>query len=493
MLKQSIALLLLLVPSSLLAVSAKAQEANNEAVKKASQELRKATLASTLIQQDIQYKATSKIPEIPSFSLQKGNSFSEMPAGFLLVGGKSYSPLTAGADANVSADTVKNGQLGNLKFLKEMPLSDFLAANPQLKNFKASSIQGWGQAEGKTIGELAADPITGAAPIPAEVLQSTQIGELPGVIDTPYSAYKNIGKVPISQLFAVENIGLDKVLDVNIGNVPAGLQFMKLDRLATKETKIGLHAKDNVSSGSNKKPNNPCTEEKACSYGELRSTVFKGQNPLNGTKAIIDRESPGGEGLLGEAMTAAGFLEKDGYEVPYIGACGAKWSITQPDASKGTVQQQLFLRICYDTPIGRQATPYILGPISIGEASEKANTAFIPMVVKPKINAVATTPTVQPVKEAADQAQKTAFSKTVETEQDIKNKIASSPLSANQQIEVLRESLAILKENPLMGRNAIIAEAARSALAGQAIYSNPTNPALPVGGSPDAATTSILS
>jgi hypothetical protein len=496
MLQTSPAKLIAIISSlALLPFSAFANENSSTfapAINKAMAAINKTTLGSTLSSSDIDYRATNKIPELPSFTLKKGTPLSELPAGFLKLAGKSYSPLSAGTDASVSADDVKKGRLGNLKFLEEMPLKEFSAANPQLKNIKVSTIPGWSSGSSKTIGDLAADPIAGTAPIPADVLQSAKIGDFPGVVDTPYSAYKGVNSMPISKLFAVENISLDKVLSAETGSIPSGLQVMKFDRLATKETNIGFHVRDNVSSGTNKKPNNPCPGEKTCAYGELRSTVLTGKNPLNGTKTIIDQESPGGEGWLGEAMTNAGILEKDGYAVPYISSCGAKWSLTQPDPIKGTVQQQLHLRICYDTPVGRQATPYFIGGIPIGSASEKEATVFIPMDVKPKID-TKVVQVIEPPKKQINGESLAGASQSKSTAKEIQSKISTSSLSLNQQNSVLAESLALLKDNPLMSRNAIIAEAARRSFAGASVKSNPENPALPIGGSPDAITTAILS
>jgi hypothetical protein len=463
--------------------------------------LKKATLGNTLSQADFNYTANQQLPEIPSFNLKKGQPLADgLPVAFLkLSGGQNFTPAIAAANAGADPSALLNGRLGNLKFLESTSVKDVLIANPQLKGVAADSIPGFASGtSGKTIATvITEDPAIGDAPFSSNVLQAAKVSDLPGISDTAYFSYPGIEKQPVSNLFGVADIGLDKVLSIGNTGKTDGLQLMKLDRLSTAEKSIGKAPRDNVSSGSNKEPNAPCTSN--CSYGELRSTLLKGKNPLNGTKILIGQKLKGGEGLLGEMTTAAGIREPGGYEVPYIGVgnCGSKLSLENPEAKPGKVQQQLNFRFCYDSIIGRQATPYFL-PVPIGTASEKDNTAFLPMKVVPILDDSPIK--IEPAKELADlqkdvssPATSAPATATTDLSKQVAEKIASSSLSDEQKSSVLKSAEAQIKLTPLAPRNEIIAEAARVSFAGSAVKADSTNPSLAIGGSPDAIIQSILS
>lgn len=461
--------------------------------------LKKTTLGNTLATEDFTYKVDSRLPELPSFSLKKGAPLSDgLPVGLLkLSGGQNFTPATAAAAAGVEPSALLEGRLGNLKYLETMPLKDILTANPQLKTVAADSIPGFTAGNGKTLGALVTeDSAIANSPLPAQVLQLAKVSDLPGVVDTSYFSYPGIEQQPIGNLFGVSNIGIDKALSVNNTGQTDGLQLMKFDRLSTAEKNIGKAPRDNVSSGSNKEPNAPC--EKDCAYGELRSTLFKGKNPLNGTKTIIGQKLKGGEGLLGDIMTSAGVREPAGYEVPYIGIsnCGSKWSIDKAQARPGKVQQELHLRICYDSLIGRQATPYFIGPIPLGNASEKGNTALLPMKVTPNIDTkspikIEPVNTVATLPKAVNSSVANASS---DLSQQVSEKVSGSSLSDAQKTSIMKDAQERIKANPTAPRNTIIADAVRSSFAGSATKSDSFNPALgQEGGSADAIIKSILS
>ena len=107
---------------------------------------------------------------------------------------------------------------------------------------------------------------------------------------------------------------------------------------------------------------------------------------FNGSLSIIGQRLKGGEGLVGDLMTAAGIREPAGFEIPYIGigGCGSKWSAESPNAEAGTVQQQLNLRVCYTVPfLGFQASPYFIPlPLPL-PANEREANILLPMKISP--------------------------------------------------------------------------------------------------------------
>ncbi|WP_146131579.1 hypothetical protein [Merismopedia glauca] len=358
--------------------------------------------SSPTVANDVDFPGHPKLPDVPKFSWKKGDKLAEVfPIGLLkLMGGNDYTPATAAQSLGLKLPDLLEGKLGNLKFLQDLPLKDVLAANPQLKNIQANSIPGWFGVGNQTLGQLALTPVFGSKPIPTTVLNAVKIKQFPGIVKTPYLKYLNAGSLPVGSFFGLADIGFDKLFNFDV-STPTGLQLVKLDKIGTLEANIGKISRDNVSSGSNKEPYAPCEGGQAqsgssntCDYVEFQSVLFPNirDNRLNGTKSIIGQQLKGGEGLLGEVMTAAGVREPAGYSVPYIGMrkCGSKWSVGEPDARNGTVNQYLNFRICYRTIFGFQASPYFI-PIPIGSASEKENTQFLPMKVEPQAQAPVST------------------------------------------------------------------------------------------------------
>jgi hypothetical protein len=138
----------------------------------------------------------------------------------------------------------------------------------------------------------------------------------------------------------------------------------------------------------------------------VRSTLDpqNSSNPLNGALAITGQKLKGGEGLVGDLMTAAGVREPAGFEVPYIGinGCGSKWSAESPNAQKGSVSQQLNLRFCYSVPfLGLQASPYFIPlPLPLPANEQEANLLLpmkvSPIAIKPSLPSIA--PSKSPTK-----------------------------------------------------------------------------------------------
>lgn len=339
---------------------------------------------------DVNFSGDARIPQIPAFSWKKGENMADAyPASIgLLLGAGKYSPESAVSAAGQSVPALENASLGELKFLEKTPLKDVITANPQLVNKKIGDIPGWSGDAGTTLGELSKTS-QGDLPIPGDVLKAASVKDLDGISKTVYSAYPEIGKLKIADLPGVQDIPWNKLITSQ--EIPATMQVMKFDKLLTGQKKLNKDNGSNVASGSNKEPHAPCEN---CDAVELRSIIQLGSatdqlnatNPLNGSLSIIGQKLKGGEGLLGEIMTAAGVREPAGFNVPYIGigSCGSKWSAESPDARKGSVQQQLNFRMCYyDTFLGFQATPYFI-PIPLPlPATEKEANILLPMEVSP--------------------------------------------------------------------------------------------------------------
>ena len=160
-----------------------------------------------------------------------------------------------------------------------------------------------------------------------------KVGDLPGIPKLPWSKF------------------------IRINGIPSTMALMKVDKLHTGQKALNIDNGDKIAAGSNKEPNAPCQN---CDAIELLSVIEPGNNlnPLNGSLSPIGLKLKGGEGIVGDVMTAAGIREPAGFEVPYIGmnGCGSKWSAESPNAQDGTIQQTLNFRFCYHIPfIGFQA------------------------------------------------------------------------------------------------------------------------------------------
>jgi hypothetical protein len=398
---QSLLLFAFLLASSI-PIASSARAAEMDAAQKAALDkaLQGTMRNSPPTDSDVKFDGDPRIPQIPAFSWQKGQAMADAyPASVgLLLGAGKFSPETAISAAGQSVPDLENASLGELKFLEQTSLKDVLTANPQLINKKIGDIPGWSGNASTTLGELSKTS-AGNLPIPDEVLKAASVKDLDGISKTLYSAYPEIGKLKIADLPGVQDIPWNKLITSQA--IPPTMQVMKFDKLLTGQKKLNKDNGSNVASGSNKEPHAPCEN---CDAVELRSILQFGsptdtlnaKNPLNGSLSLIGQKLKGGEGLLGDIMTAAGVREPGGFEVPYIGigSCGSKWSAESPDAKKGSFQQQLNFRMCYyDTFLGFQATPYFI-PIPLPlPATEKEANVLLPMIVSP-IAFIRSTPSV---------------------------------------------------------------------------------------------------
>jgi hypothetical protein len=351
------------------------------------------------------YKADKRVPQIPSFAYTPGTPAAEaMPASIVsMMGAGKYSPNSATAAAGKDPLELQLGKLSQLPFISKIPLANVVAANPAIaaKAIKAV-FPTWGGDDKKTMAEAAADP-EGMLPIPPGILASTDTANFPGILDTPYENYEGIGKgmaipgISAKDLPGIADLSFKKL--IKVGTIPAGLQVMKADVVHSGEKRLSVEDGIKVASGSNKEPHAPCKSGN-CGGLEMLSAVGHNNplNPLNGVYGLSGMRLKGGEGILGDLMTAAGFREPSGFRVPYIGinGCGSTISFESPNAKTGSVTPQLNLRFCYSVfLLGFQASPHFI-PIPLPlPVSEKQANLLIPMEVPvPVIARVPGLPTV---------------------------------------------------------------------------------------------------
>ncbi len=387
--------------------------------------------------------------DIPAFEVKKGQQLVEaMPTALLkAIGTKNYSPREIASVVGLKPEDLEQGQLGNLKYLESLKIKDIVSAVPGLADIKAGEVPGLGSYGSLTLGDIAKDPIIGNSALPPEVLKTATPKDLPGLMDTKYFDIPGIEKVPAADLTGLAQLPIDKSLNITMGVPGQNLQIVKLDRVATKETRIGNHSKDKVATGSDIDPNFSCSKTKQCNYGELQSLV-KGKFSANGSKALEGKSNmaEGGHGFL---KPVNGGKEPSNLEVPYISINGfsAGISLENINQRQGTADQFLNLRFGFYILGTKHATPRFIS-VPIGTLREGKGNMLLPAVLA--------------VKQPAPQ----------------------SPVSANQQNPVATKPSLQLSQtaNKTTEPNAQPVNASlssdRVSRPGSAIISNPTNPAL---------------
>jgi hypothetical protein len=378
---------------------------------------------------------------IPAFDIKKGQKLVEaMPVAMLqAIGTKSYSPREIATLVGIAPKDLEQGQLGNLKYLESLKIKDLVSAIPGLADIKAGAVPGLGGYGSLTLGDIAKDPIIGNAALPAEVLAAATPKDLPGLMDTKYFDIPGIEKVPVADLTGMAQLPIDKSLNITVG-VPGNLHIVKLDRVATKETRIGSHRNDKVVTGSDIKSNFPCDKDKECNYGELQSALFKGISPINGSKVLEGKSNmvEGGHGFL---KPINGGKEPSNLEVPYISINGfsAGVSLENINQRQGTADQFLNLRFGFYILGTKHATPRFIS-IPIGTLQEGKGNILLPAVL-------------------AVSSQIPANSET---------SVTSAPVLQSQP----------LNTEPVSQPTSVLPDSARNARPGSAVISNPSNPAL---------------
>jgi hypothetical protein len=387
--------------------------------------------------------------DIPAFEVKKGQALVDaMPTAMLkAIGTKNYSPREIASVVGLKPEDLEQGQLSNLKYLESLKIKDIVSAVPGLADIKAGAVPGLGGYGSLTLGDMAKDPIIGNSALSPEVLKAATPKDLPGLMDTKYFDIPGIEKVPVADLTGMAQLPIDKSLNITVGAPGQNLQIVKLDRVATKETKIGSHNNDKVATGSDVDPNFSCSKTKQCNYGELQSLV-KGKIPINGSKALEGKSNmvEGGHGFL---KPVNGAKEPSNLEVPYISINGfsAGVSLENINQRQGTADQFLNLRFGFYILGTKHATPRFIS-VPIGTLQEGKGNMLLPAVLA--------------VKQSAPQ----------------------SPVSINQQNLVATKPGLQLPQTanettqPIPKPAEASTNSDRAARFGSAVISNPTNPAL---------------
>ena len=326
--------------------------------------------------------------DIPAFEVKKGQQLVEtMPTAMLkAIGTKNYSPREIASVVGLKPEDLEQGQLGNLKYLESLKIKDIVSAVPGLADIKAGTVPGLGSYGALTLGDMAKDPIIGNSALPPEVLKAATPKDLPGLMDTKYFDIPGIEKVPAADLTGLAQLPIDKSLNITMVTPGQNLQVVKLDRVATKETKIGSHRNDKVATGSDIDLNFSCSKTKECNYGELQSLV-KGKLPVNGSKALEGRSNmaEGGHGFL---KPVNGGKEPSNLEVPYISINGfsAGISLENINQRQGTADQFLNLRFGFYVLGTKHATPRFIS-VPIGTLQEGKGNMLLPAVLAVKQSA----------------------------------------------------------------------------------------------------------
>jgi hypothetical protein len=409
--KYLILLIHLLVMVSPLSVSLKASAQNppQDVQKRVTDSLKAVTFKSLpVFTNDVDFKGDSRVPLKP-FSWKAGQKVEEtLPLQIALMIAdpqKSFTPEKIANDLGIDSNTFLDGALKNLLYLKNLKIKDLLQIDPSLQNLPIDTAKGWASdlipdSGVLTLGNLATNGF-GDNSIPDAVLNNTKIGEFGNIAKIDYKEVAKIaGDLPIKDFYGLSDLSLDKI--ISVATLPSTMVPLQADIALTDEPSKNQF---NVVTGSNKEPNAQCKDDK-CSWLQGRGIVLANastnHNPYNGVmlqSAKGATKLKGGEGLVGDLMTAAGVRESTGLSVPYIGGqCGSKLIINDINAKTGTATQSLAFRACWsDFILGFQATPFFIEIPFLWSLKEKGGTFdkfILPAMVNPSVKTSAIAPSV---------------------------------------------------------------------------------------------------
>jgi hypothetical protein len=400
--KYLILLIHLLVMVSPLSVSLKASAQNppQDVQKRVTDSLKAVTFKSLpAFTNDVDFKGDSRVPLKP-FSWKAGQKVEEtLPLQIALMIAdpqKSFTPEKIANDLGIDSNTFLDGALKNLPYLKNLKIKDLLQIDPSLQNLPIDTARGWASdlipdSGAVTLGNLATNGF-GDNSIPDAVLNNTKIGEFGNIAKIDYKEVSKIaGDLPVKDFYGLSDLSFDKIIP--IATLPSTMVPLQADIVLTDEPS---KKQFNVVTGSNKEPNSQCKDDK-CSWLQGRGIVLANasntHNPYNGVmlqSAKGATKLQGGEGLVGDLMTAAGVRESTGLSVPYIGGqCGSKLIINDINAKTGTATQSLAFRACWsDFILGFQATPFFIEIPFLWSLKEKGGTFdkfILPAMVSPSV------------------------------------------------------------------------------------------------------------
>jgi hypothetical protein len=401
--------LLIVVSPLSISLKASAQSAPEDVQKRVTDSLKAVTFKNLpAFTNDVDFKGDSRVPLKP-FSWKAGQKVAEtLPLQIALMIAdpqKSFTPEGIANDLGIDSSTFLDGALKNLPYLKNLKIKDLLQLDPSLTSLPIDTAKGWASdlipsSETVTLGSLATNGF-GENSIPDAVLNNTKIGEFGNIAKIDYKEVSKIaGDLPVKDFYGLSDLSFDKIIPV--ATLPSTMVPLQADIALTDEPS---KKQFNVVTGSNKEPNSQCKDDK-CSWLQGRGIVLANasntHNPYNGVmlqSAKGATKLQGGEGLVGDLMTAAGVRESTGLSIPYIGGqCGAKLIINDINAKTGTASQSLAFRACWsDFILGFQATPYFIEIPFLWSLKEKGSTFdkfILPAMVSPSVKTSAIAPNV---------------------------------------------------------------------------------------------------
>jgi hypothetical protein len=355
---------------------------------------------------DVDFKGDARVPLKP-FSWKAGQKVADtLPLQIALMIAdpqKAFTPEGIANDLGIDSSTFLDGALKNMPYLKSLKIKDLLKLDPSLKDLPLDAAKGWPSAlitdfQATTLGNLATNGF-GDNSIPDSVLNNTKIGEFGNIAKVDYKEVsKIVGELPVKDFYGLSDLSFDKIISVT--TLPDTVVPLQTDIALTNEpSKNQL----NVVTGSNKEPKSQCKDDK-CSWLQGRGIALANasnvQNPYNGVmlqSAKGATKLKGGEGVVGELMTAAGVRESTGLSIPYMGGqCGAKLIINDINAKTGTASQSIAFRACWsDFILGYQATPFFIEVPFLWTLKEKGSTfdkLILPSLVSPSVKVSASIP-----------------------------------------------------------------------------------------------------
>lgn len=411
LLKYALPLIQLLVMVSPLSLSLKANAESSPSSQDVQKQVTDALKAVTFknlpaFTNDVDFKGDARVPLKP-FSWKAGQKVADtLPLQIALMIADPQKAFTAEGIANdlgVDSSTFLDGSLKNMPYLKSLKIKDLLKIDPSLKDLPLDAAKGWESdlipsSQATTLGNLVTNGF-GDNSIPDSVLNNTKIGEFGNIAKVDYKEVsKIVGELPVKDFYGLSDLSFDKIIAVT--TLPDTVVPLQADIALTNEpSKNQL----NVVTGSNKEPKSQCKDDK-CSWLQGRGIALANashvQNPYNGVmlqSAKGATKLKGGEGVVGDLMTAAGVRESTGLSIPYMGGqCGAKLIINDINAKTGTASQSIAFRACWsDFILGYQATPFFLEVPFLWSLKEKGSTfdkLILPSLVSPSVKVSASIP-----------------------------------------------------------------------------------------------------
>lgn len=272
------------------------------------------TLGTVVLPSAIDFQPPNSDIPIKSFALPAGSTTDQLPANFLGMMSKDFTPDKIGKDLTI-ADVPALGQV---------LIEQLIKAKPELKDLTVAG-QKLGNIQDKTLAEVVPN------------LDSAKLADLK-LGDIKFSGIdfsKAANPLTIADLGA-SKVSMDKIFTVPSATDPSA-KLVKFDRVLTGERKG-----NKITSGSNRESPQKCGD--SCDLVELQSAT--GDRAANGVQGVVGRKVPGGKGWLGQMITDAAGGEPGGWDIGYKDS-EITYSFHQAKAKPGTAIGQLNFRACW--------------------------------------------------------------------------------------------------------------------------------------------------